>query len=79
MNNTPLTAPLLLRTMDNKKWYVRLAVMRGTHEIWETELVSPRYFTKKADCLRYIQQQMEQPNRVIGMNGTIINDKRTTQ
>lgn len=77
--NTPLNSPLMQRTVDNKKWFVRLAVMRGTLDLWETEIVAPRYFAKKADCLMFIQEQMQQANRIIGMNGTIINDKRKAQ
>jgi hypothetical protein len=75
MNTAPLTSPLIRRTVDGKKYYVRLATMRGGNEFWTTEIVPPRYFKTKREILEYVQRQMEQPNRVV-FDGVIVHDMR---
>ena len=69
------TDSLIRRTVDGKKYYVRLATMRGGNEFWTTEVVPPRYFKTKRETLEYVQRQMEQPNRVI-LGNIITHDMR---
>jgi len=63
------------RTIDGKKYYVRLVTLLGKYDTWTT-MTDTRYFATAAKCEQYIAQRLASGFTVNPDNGTLTQDRR---
>ena len=72
MSDTPTT---IHRSIDGTKYYVRLATLTGSSEVWTADTAT-LYFANRAKCQRYIDERLANGYVVNGSNGTLVWDRR---
>jgi hypothetical protein len=70
-----MSADPIHRTIDGKKYYVRLVTLTGSSEVWTAD-TGTLYFASRAKCQRYIDERLGRAFIINPDTGTLTRDRR---